>query len=64
MSITKPVSQGSRFWLKNHAKESISMISLTFETDDHNHIMNDDIIDDDNEKNDRNKNEIINDNKK
>ena len=40
------------------------MISLTFETDDHNHIMNDDIIDDDNEKNDRNKNENINDNTK
>ena len=40
------------------------MISLTLETDDHNHIMNDDIIDDDNEKNDRNKNENVNDNNK
>ena len=41
------------------------MISLTLETtDDHNHIMNNDIIDDDNEKNDRNKNKNINDNSK
>ena len=30
--------------------ENISVISLTSDTDDHNHIMNDDIIDDDNEK--------------
>ena len=44
--------------------ENISVISLTSDTDDHNHIMNDDIIDDDNEKNDRNKNENINDNNK
>ena len=42
----------------------MSVISLTSDTDDHNHIMNDDIIDDDNEKNDRNKNENINDNNK
>ena len=42
----------------------MSVISLTSDTDDHNHIMNDDIIDDDNEKNDRNKNKNINDNSK
>ena len=44
--------------------ENMFVISLTSDTDDHNHIMNDDIIDDDNEKNDRNKNKNINDNSK
>ena len=42
----------------------MSVISLTSDTDDHNHIMHDDIIDDDNEKNDRNENNNINDNSK
>ena len=44
--------------------ENMSVIFLTSDTDDHNHIMNDDIIDDDNEKNDRNKKNNINDNSK
>ena len=40
------------------------VISLTSDTDDHNHIMNDAIIDDDNEKSDKNENNNINDNSK
>ena len=36
--------------MNDHAKEKISIISFTLETDDYNHIMDDNIVDDDHEK--------------